>query len=118
MLTVFGIKNCDTCRRSRRYFSEHDIDFEFHDLRDDGLDIQMLERWSERIDWEALLNRKSKTWRNLPQTDREGLTRDRAFALMLKHPTLIKRPVLESPDIMAVGFSEQRMTEFRNSDNS
>lgn len=112
MLTVYGIKSCDTCRKARKYFAEHDIEFRFHDVRDDGLDIQMLERWSERIEWQKLLNRQSLTWRKIPEVDRGAMTRDRAFALMLDQPTLIKRPVLESPQFMAVGFSEKRFDEY------
>ena len=112
MLTVYGIKSCDTCRKARKYLAEHDIEFRFHDVRDDGLDIRMLERWAERIDWQTLLNRKSLTWRKVPEADRQGMTRERAFALMLDQPTLLKRPVLESPQFIAVGFSEKRFSEF------
>ena len=112
MLTVYGIKSCDTCRRARKYFAENDIEFRFHDVRDDGLDIQMLERWSGRIEWRKLLNRQSLTWRKIPDVDREGLTKDRAFALMLDQPTLLKRPVLEDDRFIAVGFSEERFAEF------
>ena len=117
MLTVYGIKSCDTCRRARKYLAEHDIEFRFHDVRDDGLDIQMLERWASRMEWEKLLNRKSLTWRKIPEVDRTGMTRDRAFALMIDQPTLLKRPVLESPQFMAVGFSEKRFSEFLDSMN-
>jgi Spx/MgsR family transcriptional regulator len=112
MLTVYGIKSCDTCRNARKYLAEHDIEFRFHDVRDDGLDIQMLERWSGRIDWQKLLNRKSLTWRKVPETDRNDMTKDRAFALMLDQPTLLKRPVLEASEFIAVGFSEKRFDEF------
>jgi len=112
MLTVYGIKSCDTCRKARKYFAENDIEFRFHDVRDDGLDIQMLERWAERIEWEKLLNRKSLTWRKIPEVDRAGITKTKAFALMLDQPTLLKRPVLESARFMAVGFSEKRFGEF------
>ena len=112
MLTVFGIKSCDNCRKARKYLAEHDIEFRFHDVRDDGLDIQMLERWSARIDWEKLINRKSLTWRKIPDVDREGMTRERAFLLLLDHPTLLKRPVLEADRFMAVGFSERRFAEY------
>ncbi|MDH3620644.1 MAG: ArsC family reductase [Gammaproteobacteria bacterium] len=112
MLTVYGIKSCDTCRKARKFLAENDIEFRFHDVRDDGLDIQMLERWADRLDWEKLLNRKSLTWRKIPETDREGMTKDRAFALMLDQPTLVKRPVLESTRFMAVGFSEKRFGEY------
>lgn len=112
MLTVYGIKSCDTCRNARKYLAEHDIEFRFHDVRDDGLDIQMLERWSARIDWEKLLNRRSISWRKIPEVDRNDMDRDRAFALMIDRPTLLKRPVLESEKFLAVGFSEIRFAEF------
>ena len=112
MLTVFGIKSCDTCRKARKYLAENDIEYRFHDVRDDGLDIQMLERWAARIGWEKLINRKSLTWRKIPEVDREDITRERAFVLLLDHPTLLKRPVLESKRFIAIGFSEKRFSEF------
>ena len=112
MLTVYGIKSCDTCRRARKYLAENDFEFRFHDVRDDGLDIQMLERWADRLDWQTLLNKQSLTWRKVPEADRTGLNRDRALALILDQPTLLKRPVLESPEFLAVGFSEKRFSEF------
>ena len=114
MLTVFGIKSCDTCRLARKYLAEHDIEFRFHDVRDDGLDIQMLERWAARLGWEKLVNRKSLTWRKIPEVDRENMTRERAFVLLLDHPTLLKRPVLEAERFIAVGFSEKRFSDFLN----
>lgn len=114
MLTVFGIKSCDTCRKARKYFAEKDIEFVFHDVRDDGLDIRMLERWSDRIDWNKLLNKQSLTWRKIPEVDRAGINKPKAFALMLENPTLVKRPVLESDEFIAVGFSEKRFSDYLN----
>ena len=118
MLTVYGIKSCDTCRKARKYLAENDIEFRFHDVRDDGLDIQMLERWGDRIDWQKLLNRQSLTWRKIPEVDRGDMSKERAFALMLDQPTLVKRPVLESDQFMAVGFSEKRFGEYWAKANS
>ena len=112
MLSVYGIKSCDTCRRARKFLAEKNIEYRFHDLRDDGLDIQMLERWAGRIDWQRLLNRQSLTWRKIPEIDRAGMSKDKAFAAMLESPTLIKRPVLEHEAFFAVGFSEKRFSEF------
>jgi len=112
MLTIYGIKSCDTCRNARKYLAEQDIEFRFHDVRDDGLDIQMLERWAARIDWEKLLNRRSISWRKIPEVDRNEMDRNRAFALMIERPTLLKRPVLEAEKFLAVGFSEKRFAEF------
>ncbi len=112
MLTVFGIKSCDTCRRAKKYLTEQDIEFRFHDVREDGLDIQMLERWAARIDWQKLLNKQSLTWRKIPEVDRTDITKNKAFALMIDRPTLLKRPVLEAEKFLAVGFSEKRFSDF------
>ena len=108
---MYGIKSCETCRRARRYLDAHDIDFEFIDVRDDGLSLRMLERWAARIDWNKLLNKQSLTWRKIPEVDRNDITRERAFALMIENPTLVKRPVLEANAFLAVGFKEQRFAE-------
>jgi len=112
VLIVYGIKSCDTCRIARKYLTKNNIEYRFHDLRDDGLDIQMLERWVQRIGWEKLLDTKSLTWRKIPEVDRAGMSRDKALAAMIDRPTLIKRPVLEADNFMAVGFSEKRFGEF------
>ncbi len=72
----------------------------------------MLERWSDRLGWERLLNKKSLTWRKIPEVDRNDMTRDKALAAMIERPTLIKRPVLEADKFIAVGFSEKRFSEF------
>jgi len=115
VLTIYGIKSCDTCRRARKYLDAHNIEFRFHDLRDDGLDIQMLERWSKRMGWERLLNKQSLTWRKVPEVDRADMSKDKAMATMIDNPTLIKRPILEADKFIAVGFSEKRFGDFLNS---
>jgi arsenate reductase len=112
VLTIYGIKSCDTCRKARKFLDEHNIEHDFHDLREDGLDIQMLERWAQRMGWERLLNKQSLTWRKIPEVDRNDMTRDKALAAMIDNPTLIKRPVLETEKFIAVGFSEKRFGDF------
>lgn len=112
MLVVHGIKSCDTCRKARKFLKEKKVEHTFHDIRDDGLNIQMLERWADRITWERLLNRQSLTWRKIPEADRVDLNRNKALALMIDNPTLIKRPIFEHDHYIAVGFSEKRFTEF------
>lgn len=107
MLTVYGLRSCDTCRAARRWLDEHGIEHRFHDLRLDGLDVGMLERWTGQLDWEKLLNRRSLTWRRIPEADRESVDRERAMTLMLEHPTVVKRPVLERGRFVAVGFSPE-----------
>ena len=111
-MTVYGIKSCDTCKKALKFLTAKEIEHRFHDLRDDGLDIQMLERWVARIGWEKLLNKKSLTWRKIPEVDRNDMHQDKALAAMIERPTLIKRPVLEADNFIAVGFSEKRFSEF------
>ena len=106
MTTIYGIPNCDTCRRARKWLDEHSVACEFHDIRSDGLDIQAIHRWAQHVGWERLLNTRSQTWRKIAQADREGIDEGRALALMFEQPTLIKRPVLEHDDLILVGFSE------------
>ena len=82
--------------------------YQFHDVRVDGLDIETLTRWADRTDWQELLNTRSLTWRKVPQADREGITMGGAVSLMLVQPTLIKRPVLECAQFVAIGFSPEQ----------
>ncbi|MEM1175536.1 MAG: Spx/MgsR family RNA polymerase-binding regulatory protein [Pseudomonadota bacterium] len=112
MLVVYGIKSCDTCRRALKFLKERGMDHEFHDVRADGLNIQMLERWADEVEWEKLLNRKSLTWRKIPETDKGGLNRNKALALILDNPTLMKRPIFETEGFFALGFSEKRFASF------
>lgn len=112
MLTIYGINSCDSCRAAKKFLASKEMEFEFHDLRADGLDIQMLERWSDRLGWERLLNKRSLTWRKIPEVDRNDMNKDKALAAIIERPTLMKRPVLEANQFIAVGFSEKRFTDF------
>ena len=105
LLTMYGIGSCDRCRKAKKWLDAESYNYEFHDLRNDGIDIKMLERWAKRISWEKLLNTRSLTWRKLPEVDRADMNKDKAFSSMLDQPTLVKRPVLECSDFIAVGFS-------------
>jgi len=115
VLTVYGIKSCDTCRQARQYLTKKNIEHRFHDVRDEGLDMRMLDRWADRIGWEKLLNKRSLTWRKIPEVDRASMNRDKAMAAIIDRPTLLKRPVLEGEHFLAVGFSEKRFSEFLDS---
>lgn len=111
MLTLYGITSCNTCREARKWLDANDISYRFHDLRENGIDIQTLERWADSIDWQKLLNRSSLTWRKLPEVDRNDMSRNKALAAMIDHPTLVRRPVLERGKLVAVGFSGKQYAE-------
>ena len=103
-ITIYGISNCDTMRRARAWLGEHGVAFTFHDYRRDGVERSRLEGWVARLGWEKLLNRSGTTFRKLSPELREGLDAERAIALMLEHPAMIRRPVLEGPGLLLVGF--------------
>jgi len=111
VLKLYGIPNCDTCRKARKWLEENNVDHVFHDVREDGLEIQMIERWASKVDWVTLLNTRSRTWRSLPAKARDNVTKTSAMALMLESPTLVKRPIFESERFFAVGFSPRRSSE-------
>lgn len=103
--TLYGLKNCDSCRRARQWLEAHGITPRLHDVRADGLDASRLERWVQALGWERLLNRRSTTWRQLGDARPETLDAESAARLILEHPTLLRRPVLESGARLLVGFS-------------
>ena len=83
MITVYGIKNCDTCRKALKWLDAENIEHEFHDFRADGLGEKTLSAWIKGVGWETLLNRRGTTWRKLPEVDRDTLTPDSAAVVAL-----------------------------------
>ncbi len=116
MLTMYGIKNCDTIKKARRWLEAHQIDYRFHDYRVDGLDRELLNTFIAELGWEALLNTRGTTWRKLDESVRTGIDNaDAAAALMLEMPAIIKRPLLCAPgQPMLLGFSEANNEKFIN----
>lgn len=104
MITVFGIKQCDTCRKALKWLTEQGIDHVFHDFRVAGLDRGMVAEWLDSDFAEMLVNRRSTTWRKLADEQRAA-SGAALVQLLLDNPTLIKRPVFVDGDIVAVGFS-------------
>lgn len=108
---MYGIKNCNTITSARAWLDEHGVDYTFHDYKSAGIDQARLERWCDEAGWETLCNRAGTTFRKLPDADKTNLTRERAVALMLASPSLIKRPVLEIDGRLLVGFAPARYAE-------
>lgn len=106
MITVNGIKNCDTCRKALKWLAAEGIEHRFNDFRVDGLEPADLSRWSAEAGWEVLLNRRGTTWRNLDDADKADVDAEKAEALMAANPTLIKRPVFDLGDAVLVGFGD------------
>lgn len=104
-VTVYGIANCDTCRKAQKWLVERGIEHQFHDLRADGVDASLLNKWINEFGWETLLNRRSVTWRQLPEAMQQNVSPVSAASLMLAHPTLIKRPIFDLGGRFLLGFS-------------
>ena len=104
MIAMYGIKNCDTIRKARSWLDEHHVAYAFHDYKAEGADRARLLKWIEAVGWEVLLNRAGTTFRKLPDADRVDIDQEKAVALMLARPSMIKRPVLEYPGGVLVGF--------------
>lgn len=105
-MTLFGIKNCDTVRKARRWIEDHKLPVHFHDFRDDGLHREDLEFWCNSVGWETVFNRRSTSFRTLSDVDKTNIDKAKALSLMLTYPTLIKRPVLVVGKQVLVGFNE------------
>lgn len=108
MTTIYGIANCDTMKRARAWLAEAGIEAGFHDYKKQGVDAAMLATWADRVGWERLLNRAGTTFRKLPEEAKAGLDREKAIALMIAHPSAIKRPVLVHGVAVEVGFDPDR----------
>jgi len=106
--TLYGISNCDTVRKARRWLDAHDVEYRFHDVRKDGLERKTLRNWIAKLGWESLLNRRGTTWRALPEAVRAGINAAAAEHIMLEHPASIKRPLLEHDGDLFTGFSESQ----------
>lgn len=103
-IDFYGIPNCDTVKKARRWLDEKGLAYSFHDYKKEGADPAKLAAWSDEAGWEALLNRRGTTFRKLDEADRADIDRARAIGLMEAHPSLIKRPVVEHPGGLLVGF--------------
>lgn len=105
-MTLFGIKNCDTVKKARKWTEANNLNIPFHDFRVDGLTKEQIETWVDAIGWETLFNKRSTSFRNLSDDDKSGIDQVKAIELMLTYPTLIKRPVLVTEDKVLVGFKD------------
>ena len=102
--TLYGIKNCDTMKKAWTWLDQHGVAYEFHDYKKSGIDHATLLGWVAELGWEVILNQSGTTFKKLPDADRQNLDETRAIALMLAHPSMIKRPVLSIDGRLLVGF--------------
>ncbi len=105
MITLYGIKNCDTVKKARKWLDQHGVEYEFHDFRENGVDEMAVKAWLEELGWETLVNKRSTSWKALDPATRETMDNTSALSAILSQPTLIKRPLLDIGHERHTGFS-------------
>ncbi|MGA8516202.1 MAG: ArsC family reductase [Burkholderiaceae bacterium] len=112
MTILYGIPNCDTVRKSRAWFDAQSMAYQFHDFKKQGVPAQALDQWIAALGWEALVNKKGATWRKLDAAQQALVVNAAsAKALMLREPSVIKRPVVAQGARVSVGFSPDAWTQ-------
>ncbi len=112
MITIYGIKNCDTMKKAMKWLDTEGLDYSFYDYRVEGIDPKLLESLEKNIGWQSLLNKRSTTWRQLDEGIKNAIQRDSALQLMLEKPTLIKRPLLQAGQKYLLGFKPEHYKKF------
>lgn len=107
MITIYGIKNCDTMKKARSWLDNHGIGYRFHDYKAEGIDRAHLEKWVEAKSLDVVLNRAGTTFRKLSDDEKANLSEAKAIELMISQPSLIKRPVLEANGAITIGFKPE-----------
>lgn len=105
MITMYGIKNCDTIKKARKWLEDAGVEYQFHDYKKDGLSPELLDGWISELGYEALLNKRGTTWRKLADDIKDNIDESSARAVMLDNPSIIKRPLLDTGSRKVLGFS-------------
>lgn len=105
-VVMYGIKNCDTIKKAKKWLDEKGVEFTFHDYRKDGLSDELLSSLESTLGWEALLNKRGTTWRKLPEETKDTINKESALLIMLENPAIIKRPILNTGNSLELGFSD------------
>ena len=104
-MKVYGIRNCDTVKKARKFLEEAGVDYTFHDYKKEGVDADKLAAFVGEFGWDTVLNRKGTTWRKLDDEVKESVTdAASAIALMIENPSMIKRPIVEGKEKNFIGF--------------
>ena len=114
MITLYGIKNCDTVKKARTWLEHNNVDYHFHDFRADGLDEPQVKKWIAEIGLETLVNKRSTTWKELNDSIKDNFNADTAVAVIVENPTLIKRPLLDTGTQGYVGFKDTEYSKIFN----
>lgn len=111
MITLYGIPNCDSIKKARKWLKDNGIDYSFHDYKKSSVPETELKHWVKKLGWEVLLNKRGTTWRKLDETTKASVDEASAIRIMLENPSIIKRPVLVDGKTILVGFSTESYSQ-------
>lgn len=111
MVTIYGIKNCDTMKKALAWLDGHGIAYSFHDYKKSGADEALLKKWAAQAGWEKLINTRGPSFRRLPPEKQADLTEKKACALMLENPSMIRRPIVEAGRTLLIGFDPEEFAK-------
>lgn len=111
MITLYGISNCDTVKKARRWLDDQGIAHQFHDFRKDGLNTRQIQQWLDQLGWETLINKRSTSWKQLTPDVRDSMNNTNALDAIAAMPTLIKRPLLDTGSALHVGFKADHYSQ-------
>ena len=104
---VYGIPNCGSVKKALEWLGKHNVPYQFHNYKKEGIASTVLEQWCKQADWQLLVNTKGTTWRALSQNVKDGvINQAAAIALMMELNSVIKRPVIVSGKKLLIGFNE------------
>ncbi|MFT5008864.1 MAG: arsenate reductase [Granulosicoccus sp.] len=104
MIKIYGIKNCDTVKKTLRWFAEQNVTVDFIDFKKEPPTAELIQQWIALLGWESLVNKRGTTWRKLPETTKTSVDSTSAVALIQHQPSLIKRPLIELQGHLWIGF--------------
>jgi len=113
-IKLYGIKNCDTVKKARRWLESNQIDYDFVDFRETGIDAKQISAWLSQLAPENIVNKRSTTWKGLSDDDKNKVLAGDLSDIIIANPTLVKRPLLEANDTFYTGFSEKNYSEIFN----
>lgn len=103
---LYGIPNCDTVKKARGWLEAKGVEYAFHDYKKEGADADRLTRWIEIHGVDAVLNRRGTTFRKLTEAEQANIDPAKAVTLLEQHPSMIRRPIVEYPGGVLIGFRE------------
>ncbi|MEF1283878.1 ArsC family reductase [Vibrio sp. M250220] len=103
-ITMYGIPNCDTIKKAKKWLEAEGVEYNFHDYRKQGIDKAMVETFCQQLGWENVVNKRGTTFRQLSQEQKDNLDQNSAIELLVEQPAMIKRPILVANDTYHLGF--------------